>query len=283
MHKVIFLVFHWLQFGVFLGIMQLCICIEVVVWLCLVGLVHFSSGFVSFKPSKYSPLRNGFARTQLSMGGVEKDSTEDKSMVFVSIEKLKDAWLQKGGSESSFDEKSALLAFVSADDDDEGEIGLGYDQDDDEEGWENVDSGFLEEWVIEEGENVPEGSLEDEDEDDFDMLESIMEGKEVDTSFSPILTKSQIEQGEATALLMGMKGMKSAKASVSTKSSAATIPSDNSIGKLGSVQAAGVSQKQQKEQESQGKSVGIDLGTTYSSVSVVEGGVPRIVPVDGAR
>jgi hypothetical protein len=32
-----------------------------------------------------------------------------------------------------------------------------------------------------------------------------------------------------------------------------------------------------------GRSVGIDLGTTYSSVSIIEGGVPVIIPLDGAR
>ena len=32
-----------------------------------------------------------------------------------------------------------------------------------------------------------------------------------------------------------------------------------------------------------GKSVGIDLGTTFSSVAAVEGGLPVIIPVDGSR
>ena len=32
-----------------------------------------------------------------------------------------------------------------------------------------------------------------------------------------------------------------------------------------------------------GKSVGIDLGTTYSSIAVIEAGSPVIVSVDGSR
>ena len=32
-----------------------------------------------------------------------------------------------------------------------------------------------------------------------------------------------------------------------------------------------------------GRSVGIDLGTTYSSIAMVEGGVPQIIPAEGVR
>jgi len=143
------------------------------------------------------------------------ENEEDEEPVFVPLDTLQGTWKKMGKSIDTFDEKQALLAYLTEEEGDDDDFFAGF-------GVQQKGEEFL---------------LADQDQD----VQQQQRKKAKPT------TKTSNSATSAAA----------AEAAVAVAAASSEIPP--------------------------GRSVGIDLGTTYSSVALIEAGKPVIVPVDGLR
>lgn len=199
---------------------------------------------------------------------IKRDTTqsqEDSEEVeLINVESLKESWNRSGKSSSSFAEQEALLNYVS--EIEEAEDGEDIDEYTDAEVW--IETGTA--------------TQEDDNASSSTPASSSRVGDYMSKLSEKVLAAKRTK--EPSTDRAEKKKAKDERRKEKEIDLTAPLQSPS----LDDLRDTGSGAKRKADGDSEpvyvpGKSVGIDLGTTYSSVALIEAGSPVIVPVDGSR
>lgn len=205
-------------------------------------------------------------RTEIWLKEDVKSGSNDEAVQYIQMKDLEDSWVAAGKSATSFNEKAALMDFIEKD-----------ENDDDRDFVDFSGAGLPEEgtevWIAPSNE---EESLAGKSSDYMNKLsEKIAKAKKKKASVTDKKAgqrKKKVDKEARFDLTPPLEAPDMDGLLAATRNGGRSGSTSNTDNRRGN----GASSVE-------GRSVGIDLGTTYSSVAVVEGGIPQIIPAEGLR
>ena len=210
-------------------------------------------------------------RSQSKATGTANGENEDDSVIYLSEEQLRRFWVKSlGQPESTYNEQIALTKMLMSDEDD--------DDDDFEESTatQYVPIGSI---SIPKASSTAKKTLTSTKASTTNSLgKRLLLRRRTTTTSSP----DQITNSSSTASLPKHLPVLSA----TTRGKTMTSTTTTAITPLTTISSMTTNKEEMvvgEVQEPRSRSVGIDLGTTFSAVSCVEGGRPVLIPINGSR